>query len=94
MTDDTDHLLSTDENRKRLNRSITELSRRHPVALCREEELRRVTAVIADKIECQATCLEGYAKDHGFEAEPIPSVFHLQAAHFRTYANELREAMA
>jgi hypothetical protein len=66
---------------------------RHPVALCREEELRRIMTETADKIERQATCLEGYAENHGFEAKPVPSVFHLQASHFRTYAEELREAL-
>jgi hypothetical protein len=66
---------------------------RHPVALCREEELRRIIAATADKIERQAECLEGYAESSGFEAKPVPSVFHLQASHFRTYAEELREAL-
>lgn len=58
-----------------------------------EEREKRTILEIANKIERQAECLEGYAKDHGFEATPVPSVFHSQAVHFRTYANELREVL-
>lgn len=57
------------------------------------ERERRTLLTIADKIEHQADCLEGYAKDNGFEATPVPSVFHIQAAHFRQYATELREVL-
>lgn len=46
---------------------------------------------IANNIEHQADCLEGYAKTHGFEAKPVPSVFHSQATHFRDQAEKLRE---
>lgn len=53
----------------------------------------RILAII-DKIERQADCLDGYAEQHGFEAKPVPSVFHLQSSHFRTYAAELREAVS
>jgi hypothetical protein len=58
-----------------------------------EEREKRTILAIANKIEHQAECLEGYAKDAGFEEKPVPSVFHLQASHFRTYANELREVV-
>jgi hypothetical protein len=58
-----------------------------------EEREKRTILTIADKIEHQAECLEGYAGSHGFEAKPVPSVFHLQASHFRTYADEIREVL-
>lgn len=45
---------------------------------------------IADRIDHQADCLDAYAEAHGFEAKPVPSVFHLQAVHFRDLAKELR----
>ena len=52
----------------------------------------RVTLLsIANKIERQADCLDKYAEDHGHEAKPVPSVFHLQSSHFRDYAREIRE---
>jgi hypothetical protein len=46
---------------------------------------------IADRIDQQADCLEAYARDHGFTDKPVPSVFHLQASHFRDLAKELRD---
>lgn len=49
---------------------------------------------IIEKIERQAECLEGYAVQAGHEAKPVPSVFHSQASHFRTYAGELRALLA
>jgi len=53
------------------------------------EELREA-ASIADRIEAQATCLEGYAESSGHAGKRVPSVFHLQAMHFRDLAAELR----
>jgi len=58
-----------------------------------EDREKRTILTIADKIERQAECLEGYAKQAGFEEKPVPSVFHLQAGHFRTYADEIREVL-
>lgn len=43
---------------------------------------------LAQKLTIQANCLESYAEDHGFTR---PSVFHLQAIHFRDIAKELLE---
>lgn len=57
-------------------------------------DVERRVAEIADKIERQAECLEGYAEQSGHHAKPVPSVFHSQATHFRDYANELRAALA
>lgn len=48
---------------------------------------------LADKIERQAESLEHYAEQDGFAAKPVPSVFHLQAGHFRDYAEELRQCL-
>ncbi len=56
-------------------------------------QLRRQVAEIASKIERQAECLEGYAEQSGHHAKPVPSVFHSQASHFRTYAGELTAAL-
>jgi hypothetical protein len=44
---------------------------------------------IADRIKRQADCLDRYAEQSGFKAEPVPSVFHFQASHFRDLAKEL-----
>lgn len=52
-----------------------------------------VTQAIVAKIYAQSDCLEKYAESHGFAGKPVPSVFHLQAAHFRAYANELEAAL-
>lgn len=46
---------------------------------------------LAQKLNAQATCLEGYAESHGFESKPVPSVFHSQASHFRDIAREMLE---
>lgn len=46
---------------------------------------------IANEVERQADCLEGYAEHAGHPAKPVPSVFHLQAGHFRAMASELQE---
>lgn len=45
---------------------------------------------LCDLIDQQAKCLEGYAESHGFEAKPVPSVFHFQAGHFRDLARDIR----
>lgn len=55
---------------------------------------RATLMAIANRIEHQAECLEGYAVSHGFEAKPVPSVFHSQATHFRDLARELQEVIA
>lgn len=49
---------------------------------------------IADEIERQADCLEGYAEKSGHTAKPVPSVFHLQAAHFRAMASEIHDTLS
>lgn len=54
---------------------------------------RATLMAIANKIQRQAECLEGFAEQAGFEAKPVPSVFHSQAMHFRDYAKELQEVI-
>mgnify|MGYP007100222096 CR=1 FL=1 len=44
---------------------------------------------ISNRIKQQANCLEQYAEQNGFLEKPIPSVFHIQASHFRDLGNEL-----
>lgn len=63
------------------------------VPMTTDQRERQTILQIANKIEHQAECLEGYAENHGFEAKPVPSVFHLQASHFRQYAHEIQEVL-
>lgn len=46
-------------------------------------------ADIADRIERQATYLEGYAEQAGHSGKAPASVYHWQATHFRDLAKEL-----
>lgn len=73
---------------KGASRSATGLAEASSIA-----SLRQALERIADKIERQATCLEGYAEQAGHEAKPVPSVFHFQAMHFRDYAAEIRASL-
>ncbi len=57
----------------------------------RLKALQAAIAQAADKLERQADCLCAYAEQNGEKAKPIPSVYHLQAVHFRDIAKELRE---
>lgn len=60
-----------------------------PDAVTDPDLIGRVTD-IADRINRQAECLDGYAVSEGYE---MPSVFHSQAMHFRDLADELRQAL-
>jgi chemotaxis regulatin CheY-phosphate phosphatase CheZ len=55
--------------------------------------LQRALEIIASNNERQAECLEHYAEMAGFKAGPLPSVFHLQAMHFRDFATDARAAL-
>jgi len=58
-----------------------------------EGEVIAALETLIRKTRIQATCLEHYAEQSGFSAGPIPSVFHLQAAHFRTFTDEAAAAI-
>jgi hypothetical protein len=56
------------------------------------ERLREALEKLALKNDQQAACLEHYAEQQGQTAKPVPSVYHLQAMHFRDIATEARTA--
>jgi hypothetical protein len=55
--------------------------------------LRTQLTTFVGKVLNQSECLEKYAEMAGFEARPVPSVFHFQASHFRDFANEAASAI-